>query len=91
MTLNRTVHRVSGKFKAGYSGDTQQPLFFEVNVEGQVKPIRFLVTPEQAYDLDIGMYLLRPEVSGRNPDGTPITDRPEASPMRVRRRGRGSA
>lgn len=88
MTLNRTVHRVSGKFKAGYSGDKDQPLFFEVNVEGESKPFRFLVTPEQAYDLDIGMYLLRPEVSGRNPDGTPITDLPDAGPLRVRRRTR---
>lgn len=88
MTTDKTVHRVTGEFKTGRSGDEQQPLFFEVNVEGESKPIRFLVTPEQAYDLDIGMYLLRPEVSGRNPDGTPVTDLPGAGALRFRRRTR---
>lgn len=85
MTAKKTVHRVKGAFKTGYSGVPDRPYFFEVKVEGQSDPIRFLLTPAQGADLDMGLFLLRPHVSGRAPDGTPITDPDDVVPTRGQR------
>lgn len=65
------VHRVVGTFKTGYSGDPQRPFFFEVTNEGG-ETVRYLLQADQAYDLDMGLFLLRPIVSGRGCDGIPI-------------------
>ncbi|UGQ09120.1 hypothetical protein LO772_19380 [Yinghuangia sp. ASG 101] len=58
------AHRVTGSVRTGYTGDPARPVYVEVDVDDQAEPVRLLLDHGQAADLDLGLFTLRPSVSG---------------------------
>lgn len=55
---------VTGPVRTGYTGDPERPVYIEADVDGHAEPVRLILDFAQAEDLDLGLYILRPSVSG---------------------------